>query len=168
MLDVYPVRQGKLMRGRLTGCRSVMSFLAILLTSSCGGGGTVTISSSPPPPSPPPPPQSITVTTNRVFDQVSMQAPVAMMQAPADPSRWFLIEQRGVVRVFPIMVIFAQTTENPNSVTGPEISGLTVLLGWTPRNRDKIKNTLSFNKLCSVETGTTRGFRSLIYANMHQ
>ena len=87
------------MRGRLTGFRSVISILSILLLSSCGGGSTV--SGSPPPP--PPPPTTITVTTNRVFDQVVMQAPVAMMQAPGDTSRWFVIEQQGIVRVFPNM-----------------------------------------------------------------
>ena len=30
-----------------------------------------------------------------------MRAPVAMMQAPGDTSRWFVIEQQGIVRVFP-------------------------------------------------------------------
>jgi glucose/arabinose dehydrogenase len=30
-----------------------------------------------------------------------MQAPVAMMQAPGDASRWFVVEQIGVIRVFP-------------------------------------------------------------------
>ncbi len=92
------------MYGRLTGCRSVISFLSILLLSSCGGGSAV--SGSPPPPPPPPPAglfPVITVTTNRVFSQVSLQAPVAMMQAPGDPSRWFVIEQQGIVRVFPNM-----------------------------------------------------------------
>ena len=32
-----------------------------------------------------------------------MQAPVAMLQAPGDASRWFVVEQRGIVRVFPNM-----------------------------------------------------------------
>ena len=32
-----------------------------------------------------------------------MQAPVAMVQAPSDTSRWFVIEQQGIVRVFPNM-----------------------------------------------------------------
>jgi glucose/arabinose dehydrogenase len=30
-----------------------------------------------------------------------MLAPIAMMQEPGDSSRWFVVEQRGVVRVFP-------------------------------------------------------------------
>ena len=30
-----------------------------------------------------------------------MQSPVAMMQAPGDASRWFVVGQQGIVRVFP-------------------------------------------------------------------
>ncbi len=30
-----------------------------------------------------------------------MQSPVAVMQAPGDTSRWFVVEQQGIVRVFP-------------------------------------------------------------------
>ena len=37
---------------------------------------------------------------NRVFPGLSFSAPVAMLQAPGDPSRWFVVEQGGVVRVF--------------------------------------------------------------------
>jgi glucose/arabinose dehydrogenase len=43
------------------------------------------------------------VATERVFEQVSMLQPVAMLQAPGDTSRWFVVEQQGVVRVFPNM-----------------------------------------------------------------
>ncbi len=71
---------------------------ALILLSSCGGGGG-SIATPPPPPPPPPPP--ITVTTEPVFQQVSLQAPVAMLQAPGDASRWFVVEQQGIVRVFP-------------------------------------------------------------------
>lgn len=42
-----------------------------------------------------------------------MQAPVAMMQAPGDTNRWFVIEQQGIVRVFPNM---ANVTNNDVSV----------------------------------------------------
>ncbi|TDJ32839.1 MAG: hypothetical protein E2O53_11265, partial [Gammaproteobacteria bacterium] len=115
MLDNHPMRQGQLMRGRLTDFRPVISFLSILLLSSCGGGGSTVASSPPPPPPPPspPPPAAITVTTNRVFSQVTLQAPVAMMQAPGDTSRWFVVEQQGIVRVFPNM---ANVTNNDVSV----------------------------------------------------
>ena len=91
------------MNGRLIGLRSLGSFLLILLLSSCGGGsGSASV--APPPPSPPPPPPGpIAVSTDQVFSLVSMLAPVAMMQAPGDSSRWFVVEQQGIVRVFPNM-----------------------------------------------------------------
>jgi glucose/arabinose dehydrogenase len=38
---------------------------------------------------------------SQVFNQVTLQAPVAMMQAPGDSSRWFVVEQRGTVRIIP-------------------------------------------------------------------
>ena len=103
-LGMYLMRQGQCMRGRLTGSWSVLSYFSILVLSSCGGGsGTASISPSPPPTTGLFP--VITVTTSQVFDQVSMQAPVAMMQAPGDPSRWFVVEQQGIVRVFPNLAI---------------------------------------------------------------
>ena len=36
----------------------------------------------------------------RVFPALSFAAPVAMLQAPGDSSRWFVVEQAGFVRVF--------------------------------------------------------------------
>jgi glucose/arabinose dehydrogenase len=35
-----------------------------------------------------------------VFPALSFAAPVAMLQAPGDSSRWFVVEQSGLVRVF--------------------------------------------------------------------
>lgn len=49
-----------------------------------------------------------------------MQAPVAMLQAPGDPSRWFVIEQQGIVRVFP----------NVANVTNADV---TVFIDISPR-----------------------------------
>ena len=101
------------MHGRLTSLRSVLSFFSILLLSSCGGGSDTAPMGPSPPPLPPPPPAAITVTTSQVFDPISMQAPIAMLQAPGDPSRWFVIEQQGIVRVFPNM---ANVTNNDVSL----------------------------------------------------
>jgi glucose/arabinose dehydrogenase len=36
----------------------------------------------------------------RVFPNLSFSQPVSMKQAPGDSSRWYVVEQRGVVRVF--------------------------------------------------------------------
>jgi glucose/arabinose dehydrogenase len=93
------------MRHQFDTIRTVIGISAMIFLSSCGGGSdTVEIGPPPaPPPPPPPPPAAITVTTNPVFNQVSMLGPVAMMQAPGDTSRWFVVEQQGIVRVFPNM-----------------------------------------------------------------
>ncbi len=90
--------------------------LAAVWLAACGGGG-----GSDPAPPPPPPPSgsgldtrpnnlscvapdrtiaSSTVSTPRWFPNLTFSAPVAMMQAPGDSSRWFLVEQQGIIRVF--------------------------------------------------------------------
>jgi glucose/arabinose dehydrogenase len=66
--------------------------------AGCGGsssGGTIV---TPPPPPPPTP----TIALQPVFEQLPSPfvAPVAMLQAPGDASRWFVVEQRGTVQVF--------------------------------------------------------------------
>ena len=66
----------------------------------CGGGDE---GSSPPVGVP-----QVTLTVQRVFPALSFTFPVAMLQAPNDASRWFVVEQGGVVRVF---------DNNPNVAT---------------------------------------------------
>ncbi len=78
--------------------RSLMSTGLLLFLSSCGGGGYSP--DIPPPATPPPPPASLDTDAQRVFDQISFSSPVALMQAPGDNSRWFAVEQSGIVRVF--------------------------------------------------------------------
>ena len=76
-------------------------FLAGLLLAACGGGGGGgSIAPPPAPPPPPPPPASPTIEVQRVFPNLSFSAPVSLVQAPGDSSRWFVVEQSGVVRVF--------------------------------------------------------------------
>ncbi len=41
-----------------------------------------------------------TVSVERVFPNLSFLEPVAMIQAPGDRSRWFVLEKRGIIRVF--------------------------------------------------------------------
>lgn len=67
--------------------------LAIALLA-CGGG------SSGSPPIIVPPPCSSGISTPRAFANLSFASPVAMKQAPNDASRWFVVEQGGLVRVF--------------------------------------------------------------------
>jgi uncharacterized repeat protein (TIGR03806 family) len=86
--------------------------LAALLTG-CDSGGSM--SSTPPPdpasgldqrPSnttclaPPRTGAGVTIGVQRAFPNLSFSSPVGLMQAPGDASRWFVIEQGGVVRVF--------------------------------------------------------------------
>src|SRR3954468_6854298 len=73
-----------------------MAAIVALLADGCPGGDG---GSNPPPGSPPPAPP-VQLSVERVFPALSFSAPVAMLQAPNDPSRWFVVEQGGVVRVF--------------------------------------------------------------------
>ena len=74
----------------------------LLAIAACGGGGGSSTSPPPPgpPPPPPPPPMAPTVTTAQVFQQVSFSQPVALKQAPGDATRWYVVEQGGVIQVF--------------------------------------------------------------------
>lgn len=40
------------------------------------------------------------IQVERVFPSLSFDSPVALLQAPGDNSRWFVVEQEGVIRVF--------------------------------------------------------------------
>src|ERR1051325_6017626 len=80
---------------RLRRWTRIAAALALLGAAGCpgggGGGGGDT---------PPGPPQ-VQLSIEQVFPALSFSAPVAMLQAPNDTSRWFVVEQGGVVRVFP-------------------------------------------------------------------
>jgi glucose/arabinose dehydrogenase len=67
----------------------MVAALGVLALGGCGGD------SSPPDGVP-----QVPLTVQRVFPSLSFAFPVAMLQAPNDPSRWFVVEQGGVVRVF--------------------------------------------------------------------
>ena len=69
-----------------------------LLLAGCGGDGGGRIAPSPNPPAPPPPPPA--AVEPRFTGQPGFASPVLMVQAPNDDTRWFIVEQRGVVRVF--------------------------------------------------------------------
>jgi len=70
--------------------------LSAVLIAGCGGGG-----SEPPVfTGPNPPVATPTITTQAVFTNISFNQPVALMQAPGDAARWFVVEKGGFIRVF--------------------------------------------------------------------
>jgi glucose/arabinose dehydrogenase len=77
----------------------MMAAVGALAAGGCGGGDGA---------SPPDGPPQVALTVQRVFPSLSFAFPVAMLQAPNDASRWFVVEQGGVVRVF---------NNNPNVAT---------------------------------------------------
>ena len=72
-----------------------VSLLLVLVAAinSCGGGSSGPVSQQPPP-------VSLETGVQRVFNQLTFNLPVALIQAPSDISRWFVVEQSGVIRVF--------------------------------------------------------------------
>lgn len=67
-----------------------------LALAACGGGGDGDSS----PPIPGGPACSTGLETPRAFAALAFTSPVAMKQAPSDPSRWFVVEQGGLIRAF--------------------------------------------------------------------
>jgi len=63
---------------------------------ACGGGGSGGSSTPPPPPAA----CSAGIETPRAFPALSFASPTAMLQAPNDASRWFVLEQDGIVHAF--------------------------------------------------------------------
>ena len=67
----------------------------VLLLSACGGGsdGSMVI--------PPPPPPVNAIQVEQVFTTLpAFNEPLAMLQAPGDDSRWYVVERGGLVHVF--------------------------------------------------------------------
>ena len=126
---------------------SLLVCVAALLTACGGGGSSDNDPppSNPPPSNPPPsnPPPTTptvgldarpsntmcvapaktsgnagsTIALQRVFAGVALNQPLAMMQAPGDDSRWFVLEKTGAVRVF---------ANTPNVTTATTFLSLTV------------------------------------------
>ncbi len=71
----------------------------------------------------PPTTSTASLTLQRTFASLSFSAPIAMLQAPNDSSRWFVVEKGGVVRVF------ANNTATGTSSVFIDISSLVVTAG---------------------------------------
>lgn len=77
-------------------CRLVIGMLfAACAAGACNGGGSDTPVIAPPPPPPP-----VSYAVERAFPNLTFAQPVAMIQAPGDPSRWYVVEKAGRILVF--------------------------------------------------------------------
>ena len=74
---------------------------AVLLFSAISACGDGSVSFNPLPPDEPPPDEPPPVAVIPAFTQLAFEQPLAMMQAPGEPSRWFVVEKAGVVWEFP-------------------------------------------------------------------
>ncbi|MGH8285407.1 MAG: PQQ-dependent sugar dehydrogenase, partial [Steroidobacteraceae bacterium] len=122
--------------------RALAGCAAITVVVACGGGGYSSGSTPPPIPAPNPPPSSnVTLAVEQVFSNLSFSSPVAMLQAPGEATRWFVVEQAGVVRVFDNVanVTVSTTFVNITSrvLSGGELGllGMAFHPGWAPANR---------------------------------
>jgi glucose/arabinose dehydrogenase len=78
----------------------------------------------------PPPVDQMPLRLERVFAALPpFQQPVAMMQAPNDAARWFVVEQGGRVRAFDNNPLTATTSLFLDIATRVELGGETGLLG---------------------------------------
>jgi len=124
MLKPNPSGREQIMYPRLTHIRITLTIFSLLVVSSCGGGGG---DSSQNVPNRPPGPLMLAI--SQIFDQVSLQAPVAMMQAPGDSDRWFVIEQQGTVKIIPTNT--GTVVTNNDVTTFIDISGMITSGGET-------------------------------------
>jgi glucose/arabinose dehydrogenase len=70
----------------------VAAVLAAVAPSGCGDSSGDSLPTNNVP--------QVTINVERVFPNLTFTAPVAMLQAPDDNTRWFVVEQAGRVRVF--------------------------------------------------------------------
>ncbi len=86
-------------KDRVSAGRLLIILLAAVIggcSSSSSGGGNPIV-----PPPPPPPPPGVSISLQQVFVNLpAFTQPLAMMQAPTDSTRWFVLERAGRVRVF--------------------------------------------------------------------
>jgi glucose/arabinose dehydrogenase len=81
----------------ITSSRGVSGAVAMVFLASCGGGGSSDGSQVAPPPPPPP----VAIQLEQAFTSLpAFHQPLALMQAPDDDSRWYVVERTGLVHVF--------------------------------------------------------------------
>ena len=76
-----------------------------------------------------PPGSNDSITLDRVYSGVSLAQPVALLQAPRDSSRWFVVQQTGAVMVFNNVANVSATTTFINITSEVTSGGEMGLLG---------------------------------------
>jgi len=75
--------------------RPVTVVISAALVVACGGGGEAV-----PVVTPPANVTTPTIVTRTVFGNLTFNQPLALLQAPSDSARWFVVEKGGFVRAF--------------------------------------------------------------------
>jgi glucose/arabinose dehydrogenase len=122
---------------------------------ACGGGGG---GDSPPPPVPAPS-CSEGISTPRSFPNLTFESPVAMKQAPLDASRWFVVEQAGLIRAFDNDAAVPATLEFLDIRDRVSFSGEAGLLGLA-LHPDFAVNGRAFVNYSHVAGGSLRSITS--------
>ncbi|MDN5850240.1 MAG: PQQ-dependent sugar dehydrogenase [Nitrococcus sp.] len=119
----------------MTNCIEQIGFLAAAVlvgVSSCtggsgfgglGGSGSVNCASAAR--------ADVAVKLERAYPNLTFTAPVALLQAPADASRWFVVERAGVIRSFDATNETTATSDVVINISGQvDTSGEGGLLGF--------------------------------------
>jgi glucose/arabinose dehydrogenase len=99
----------------------------VLLLCACGSDNGSSNGGMPTPV--PLPPTTPTVGVEAVFTGVTLSNPVAMLQAPGDNARWFVVEQGGRVRVFNNDPMVSTASDFIDITSRVNFAGETGLLG---------------------------------------
>jgi glucose/arabinose dehydrogenase len=81
--------------------KSLVPCAALCLVAACGSSGDGEFAPPTTPPTNPPPGTPVTLALERVFPNITFSLPVAMLQAPGVSTRWYVVQQDGLVRTFP-------------------------------------------------------------------
>jgi len=95
MLGALTIREIAMGNVRLTW---FLSGLALAMSACGGSGGGSSLAPSPPPP--PPPVATPQIAVQQVFPNLVFASPVSLQQAPGNATRWFVVEQAGIIRTF--------------------------------------------------------------------
>lgn len=106
------------------------ALLAVLLLAGCDGGSAPVIEEKLNETDPPPGDTTLNLGLERVYANRGFDQPLAMLQAPGDDTRWFVVEREGRVMTFPADPAAAGSTTEFIDINGAvDSSGEGGLLG---------------------------------------